>query len=245
MNDTHRCEGLMPVISLASSKGGPGKSTTAVLLACELAGQGASVTVIDADPNKAIFNWSQKAAPPDGLTVLDSVSETNILDFIEEAATKTQFVIVDLEGTASMMVSLAISASDLVLIPCKGSQLDAEEAVKVIKLIKLQERSIRRSIPFSVLMTQTSPSIRSRTLTSIRNEFEENHIHLIPSELHERDAYKALFTYGGSLATLNPDEVGGLSKALINARAMSYDIVARLRGLQPNAESQVAHVEPA
>lgn len=245
MENANQSEGLMPVISLASSKGGPGKSTTAVLLACELAQQGASVTVIDADPNKAIFNWSKKAPPPERLTVIDSVSETTIMDHIEEAARETQFVIVDLEGTASMMVTFAISASDLVLIPCKGSQLDAEEAAKVIKLIKSVERSVRRSIPFSVLITQTNSSIRSRTLTSIRSEFEENGVHLIPTELNERDAYKALFSYGGSLAALDPAEVGGLPKALTNARAMSYDVVERLRSLQADAKRKVAHVEPA
>ena len=41
----------MPAIVFASPKGGAGKSTSAVVLATELAGQGAGVTIIDADPN--------------------------------------------------------------------------------------------------------------------------------------------------------------------------------------------------
>jgi chromosome partitioning protein len=36
----------MPTIVFASPKGGAGKSTSAVVLATELAGQGASVTII-------------------------------------------------------------------------------------------------------------------------------------------------------------------------------------------------------
>ncbi len=41
----------MPTIAFANSKGGVGKSTSAALLASELAVRGASVTIIDADPN--------------------------------------------------------------------------------------------------------------------------------------------------------------------------------------------------
>jgi chromosome partitioning protein len=42
----------MPVIAFADPKGGFGKSTSAVLLATELAVKGASVTIIDADPER-------------------------------------------------------------------------------------------------------------------------------------------------------------------------------------------------
>ena len=44
----------MPIISLCSPKGGAGKTTTSVLVATVLADQGESVTIIDADPNKAV-----------------------------------------------------------------------------------------------------------------------------------------------------------------------------------------------
>ena len=42
----------MPVIAFANPKGGAGKTTTALLLATELAAKKAAVTVIDADPEK-------------------------------------------------------------------------------------------------------------------------------------------------------------------------------------------------
>ena len=43
----------MPVIAFANSKGGSGKTTSALLLACELANAKA-VTLIDADPRHPI-----------------------------------------------------------------------------------------------------------------------------------------------------------------------------------------------
>jgi len=57
----------MPVISLCSPKGGAGKTTTAALVATVLADQGESVTIIDADPNKAVMRWATRPGVPKGL----------------------------------------------------------------------------------------------------------------------------------------------------------------------------------
>ncbi len=88
-------------------------------------------------------------------------------------ALQTTFVIVDLEGTASMMAGYAMSRADLVIIPAQGSHLDATEAVKAIKLVKGQEKAFQRKIPFAILFTRTSAAIRPRTLQSIEGEFAE------------------------------------------------------------------------
>src|SRR5215203_2713687 len=111
----------MPTIAFASPKGGVGKTTSATLLATELAESGAAVTVIDADPNRNIAEWASRPGCPDNLVVIASVTEETIIDEIERASTRTPFVIIDLEGTASLMVSYAISMADLVVIPLQGS----------------------------------------------------------------------------------------------------------------------------
>lgn len=54
----------MPTIVFASPKGGAGKSTSAVLLATELALKGAGVTILDADPNKPVSLWAKRAGCP-------------------------------------------------------------------------------------------------------------------------------------------------------------------------------------
>src|SRR6266446_1169967 len=98
----------MPTVVFASPKGGAGKSTSAVILATELALKGAGVTIIDADPNKPVSQWAKRAGCPDNLAVVADISESTIIDEIESAARKTPFVIVDLEGTASMMVAYEV-----------------------------------------------------------------------------------------------------------------------------------------
>lgn len=58
----------MPVIAFANSKGGSGKTTSALLLACELA-EKTAVTIIDADPRHPVTKW---AAAKEGKTGLYS-----------------------------------------------------------------------------------------------------------------------------------------------------------------------------
>jgi chromosome partitioning protein len=223
----------MPTIVFASPKGGAGKSTSAVLLATELAGRGASVTIIDADPNKPVSRWAKRPGKPENLTVLADVTEDSIIDEIERAATRSAFVIVDLEGTASMMVGYAISRADLAIIPTQGSQLDAAEAVKAIKLVRRQERAFGKTIPLAVLFTRTSAAIRPRSLQSIEAEFAQNDIRMFATQIHERDAYRAIFSFGGTLSGLDPAQVTNIKAASSNARAFVAEVVSLLKGTAP------------
>lgn len=219
----------MPTIVFASPKGGVGKSTSAVVLAAELARKGAAVTMIDADPNRPVSQWARRPGCPANITVVASVSEATVIDEIEEAARRTPFVIVDLEGTASMTVAYAISRADLVIVPTQGSQLDAAEAAKAIKLIRQQERAFGRSIPYAVLFTRTSAAIRPRTLQHIQDEFAQHGVAGFATQMHEREAFRAIFSFGGTLENLDPKQVGNRAAAIANARAFAAEVVGMLR----------------
>ena len=219
----------MPTIVFANPKGGAGKSTSAVILATELALKGAAVTVLDADPNKPVSHWARRAGCPENITVIADISETTIIDEIEGAAEKTPFVVVDLEGTASMTVAYAISRADLVIIPIQGSQLDAAEGTKAIRLIKQQEKAFHKRIPYAVLFTRTSTAIRPRTLAHIQDEFRKHEIRSFRTHIHEREAYRALFSFGGSLQSLDPRQVSNLAAAITNAREFASEVVSILR----------------
>jgi chromosome partitioning protein len=230
----------MPTIVFANPKGGAGKSTSAVLLATELALKGAPVTVIDADPNKPVSQWAARKGCPENLKVIAEISEKTIIDEMEAAAQETPFVIVDLEGTASMMVAYAISRADIVIIPMQGSQLDAAEAGKAIKLINQQEKAFGKKIPYAILFTRTSSAIRPRTLRYIQEEFLKHGIRSFETQIHEREAYRALFSFGGTLENLKPQDVANLDAAIVNARAFAGEVVAMLRSIADQQTARVA-----
>lgn len=228
----------MPIISFANPKGGAGKTTSALLLAGELAARGARVAIIDADPEKWISQWGRLPGKPDNLTIQGDVTEDSIVDLIEAAAAAAQFIIVDLEGTASLMVANAIGMSDLVVIPAQGASMDAKGAAKTIKLIRNQERMARRPIPHSVLLTRTSAAVVSRALKNVREQLDQAGIDVFQTAIVERAAYRDIFDYGGLLSDLGAEQVSNVEKARDNAREFAGEVIAKLK--QAAAAAKVA-----
>ena len=87
----------MAIFSFANTKGGSGKTTSALIVAGELARR-SSVIIIDADPRQPLIAWSELAPIPASLTVRASKGEAYILDEIDKAAAEADHVIIDLEA---------------------------------------------------------------------------------------------------------------------------------------------------
>ena len=224
----------MPNIVFVSPKGGAGKTTSALVLATQIAERGKAVTVIDADPNHPIRTWAAGGAVPDSMTIVSDVTEEDIADRIADAAKLTPFVIVDLEGTAATIVAHAISEADFVIVPTQGSQLDAEQASRAFRLIRAHERGIQKhkpdyKLPYAVLFTRTSVAIQSRDTSYIRRTFNEAGIPTFRTELNERAAFKGMFSYRQPLSKLNRSEVSNVEKAIENAEAFAAEALHLLR----------------
>lgn len=228
----------MPTIVFVSPKGGAGKTTSALILASQIA-RGTTVTIIDADPNHPIQSWATGENKPINLTVVSDVDEDNITEKIEEASEQTPFVIVDLEGTASKIVIMAVSRADFVIVPTQGSQLDAEQAGRAFRVIQQQEKSVRRvqadyKLPYSVLLTRTNPAIRTRTLKHIQQGLIDAGIPVFRTELNEREAFRAMFSFRQPLEHLNEADVANLDKAIFNAERFANEVIETLRQWQNN-----------
>lgn len=228
----------MPTIVFVSPKGGAGKTTAALVLASQLA-RGTEVTVVDADPNRPIQSWATGENTPKTLSVIDA-NEDNIIERIEEAAAKTPFVVVDLEGTASKIVLLAVSQADFVVVPTQGSQLDAEQAGRALKVIKQQEKMSRRTVPHAVLLTRTAVLIRTRNMADITTNLQAAGVPVFKTELHEREAFRAMFSFRQPLEHLKPEDVSNVDKAIANAEAFAREVIEFVREAKAKQEEKVA-----
>lgn len=219
----------MPVIAFANPKGGAGKTTTALLTATQLAENGAQVTIIDADPERWISQWAALPGKPGNVHIVSDVTEDTVVDVIDRESAQSQFVIVDLEGTASLMVANAIGMSDFVVIPLQGSSMDAKGGAKILRLIASQARLARRTIPHGVVLTRTSAAVKSRSLKNVTNELTDAGIPVFETAIVERAAYRDLFDFGGTLSTLDKSQTSNLDKAAQNAREFTGELVAKLK----------------
>jgi chromosome partitioning protein len=229
----------VPTIVMASPKGGAGKSTTALLLATELAHIGYAVTVIDADPNRPITKWGAAGNTPPGIAIVHDASEKTIIDVIDRAAVETPFVIVDLEGVASKLVSYTLSRADLVIIPTKPSHLDAVESVAALREIDEVKRAFRIPIAAAILFTQTNPVIRTKNLAALEKRFEQHGVPIMDCRLHQREPFKDMFSCGLPLRGLDPKESYKLADAIENAEAVAGEVIRLLEQTAP-AQKEVA-----
>ncbi len=222
----------MPVIVMASPKGGVGKSTCAVLLATEFARMGAEVTVLDCDPNKSLTRWSSHGTP-NGVTLLGDVGRSDIVPTIRNADGDGKIVIVDLEGVASQLVSRAISQADLVIVPMQPTALDAEIGSEALALVQEEEEALGRKIRHAVVLTKTSAAVKSRVQKELEAQLRGAGIDMIEPTLVARAAFSEMFAYGHDLAAMAADadmRTGGkVDKALENAKKFTEAVYERLK----------------
>lgn len=215
----------MPVVTVASPKGGSGKSTASVILATELAHAGAEAVILDCDPNHSISVWANRAKLPQRISVRTDVGEAEIVRTIKQQDADGRIVIVDLEGVASRLVSRAISQADLVLIPMRATTLDATIGVRALALIQEEEEALGRSIRHAVVFTMTR-AIKSKQHTAIEKSLRGQGVDVITPPLMERAAFSAIFEFGGDLRSMPAQ--GKMEPAEENASRFARAVYKRL-----------------
>ena len=226
----------MPIIAISNPKGGSGKSTTALLLATYLAERGARVCVLDADPNQPILDWKEKGKTASTLEVIGGVKESNLMGHVERL--DHQFVIIDLEGTASLLVSRAIAISDFVIVPLQASAVDVRQAGKAIRAIRDEEKVVQRydanrRIPYKILLTRTPAP--GAPVSSVQRQLEAEitaaGIPRFRTSIADRLAYKAVFVERLTLTELKDSgiKVGNLDAAYRNIHDFATELVEELQ----------------
>jgi chromosome partitioning protein len=139
------------VLTVASTKGGAGKTTIVMALAGTLAAEGLRVAVVDADPNRAYASWAEQAYEGPAIVVRAEADEARLAAAIDELSPQSDLVLVDTAGFGNRAALLAMTAADAVLVPCTPSRADVEQAAKTLELVESAARAARRAIPARVV----------------------------------------------------------------------------------------------
>jgi chromosome partitioning protein len=214
----------MPIISLANTKGGSGKTTAALLLASEYARQGYKVVILDADPQKWITSWYETGPRIANLSVISEITPVSMQTHIHEMRDTVDFFIIDLPGARDQLLATAIGLSDHVLIPVQGCAMDARGASQVLELLQQMKSQCGITIAHSVVLTRVSSIVTTRALGSIKEILMARGVHVLETPIIERTAFRDIFDQGTMLHTADPARVSNLGKALENARTLALEL---------------------
>lgn len=204
----------MSVIAVASSKGGPGKTTLCQVLAASLAGE-MRVVLLDADPTCAASRWAGNAYEGPPLEVLAEADETRLAHLIAAKADASDLVLVDTAGFGNRAATVAMTSADAVLVPTLAGEADITEAEKTVRLVEGLARAARREIPARVVFNRMRRTTLSRHAAA---ELATAGVPRLDASLSDLVAFGEL-TFSGRLSP------GGPAAAEVAA------LVAELRGL--------------
>ena len=185
----------MAVLSMASAKGGCGKTTLAILIGAELAIDGYRVALLDCDLNQHASAFGVKADIP-GFRVVPAVDESNVLAALRKAEADSDIAMIDLPGGSSTLALKALQRSNFVLIPCQASLPDVRDAVKTVAQIDDAQDLARAAIARSLIWTRLLPGFESRSARHVRESAEGRGLPIFRSALMERAAYRELHLTG-------------------------------------------------
>ncbi len=206
-------EAAVTVLTIASSKGGPGKTTVAALVVGSLAAEGLPVVALDADPTGALSRWAGSAHEGPAFEVRHETDEERLAHLIGEAAGRAS-VVVDTGGFGNRAATVAMTSADAVLVPMLAGEPDVKEAERTVRLVDALAAAARRPIPARVVLNRQ----RANTALAHHTLGEAKALPMLAAGLSDLVAYGEM-TFSGRLPA------GGKAAAEVAA------LIAELRGL--------------
>ncbi len=209
------------VITLATSKGGAGKSTLARALAAHWLALNFRPALVDADPQRGLAERHNPEGPL-GSIPLQEEPEERVGEAIEELARQYEPVIVDTAGFRNRTAVTAMVSSDLVLIPLKPSAEDVAGALATHNLVKeLNGTPEREGRPIEAAFVLTM-TVRSTLIARhVRLQLEEAELPLLRAEMAHRVAYPEAGIDGLSPSVTDPDGAAARDIAAIAQEIMN------------------------
>lgn len=196
------------IIVVANEKGGSGKTTLALNLACFCAEDGDTITLIDADPQKSTETFSNNRSDYDLKPLFSNIFKvgSSLKDEINLQCEKNDGIIIDTGGRDSREMRIAISKADLLIIPTIASQLDVVVLEKMLEIFA-QAKDINQNLKALIVFNKISPNpFLGKDIDDLKhfaqNIIQENNLEdvfIADSMIYERRVYKKIIETGQTL----------------------------------------------
>jgi chromosome partitioning protein len=192
------------VVAVVNLKGGCGKSTIAVNLACELASPRESVLLIDNDCQGTATQWMSQRKLPVAGEFMPLENEDDGERLVRAIAAGTQrYVVLDAPAHVTAATQAAGRIADLVLIPVTASGVDLSATESAVRLIQ-QARVNRRSAAPKCLIVPSKIDRRTdagRQIVERLARFGEP----VGPAIHQRTSFVEAFGAGEWIGQFAPE----------------------------------------
>ncbi len=181
------------ILTVATMKGGSGKSTVASCLAVYWHLRGRRPTLIDADPQRSIMRLAARERALGGVSIIEDATE-EAAKTARRIASAGGLVIIDTPGFRSKTTLECLAVADFLLVPVKPSPFDVDRMLDTLAF--LTDRPNGRQPVFRCLLTQTTrDSVIAR---HVRSELAEAGLPVLQSEMANRVAYPEASLWGAT-----------------------------------------------
>jgi len=153
-------------LALVNTKGGVGKTTTAVYLAAGFSSYGRTL-LVDCDPQQSALSWIQGTEPPFGVAPLPG---DDVQRRLPKLAAGYEHVVLDTPPGNLPIITSAVLAVEAVLVPIAPTGVDVNRVVPTLEL--LVDLGKQSPINVAVLLTRMRYSTNStRGIRDVLNEY--------------------------------------------------------------------------
>lgn len=196
----------MTVFACVNTKGGVGKTTTAVHLAVMLAGEGRTL-LIDGDPQASAATWAAWRREKQEYSVSPTttcLAGKAIFSEGKQLAQGFSHVVVDAGGRDSAALRSSLLLAQKAIIPVGASHLDSAALTDLMTVVDLA-RDYNPSLDVRVLLTRVDP--RTKDAAEMLAFLQEQELVVLGSMICERVAFRRVIGEGATVRELGKDQL--------------------------------------